>query len=63
MLKRWLSSSVSTSSHSAWLSACIGALRGFIEYVKSHDGVWFASREAIACWYLENHESHIPAKV
>ena len=41
----------------------IGALRGFIEYAESHDGVWFASREEIASWYLENHESHIPGKV
>jgi allantoinase len=38
----------------------IGALRDFIDYAKSHEGVWFASREEIATWYLDNHESHIP---
>jgi allantoinase len=38
----------------------IGALRDFIDYAKSHNRVWFASREEIASWYLENHETHIP---
>ena len=38
----------------------VRALREFIEYAASHKDVWFASREAIASWYLENHESHIP---
>lgn len=38
----------------------MGALKAFIEYVKSHDGVWIASREDIGRWYLANHESHIP---
>jgi peptidoglycan/xylan/chitin deacetylase (PgdA/CDA1 family) len=38
----------------------IGALREFLDYAKSHDGVWFASREEIAAWYLRNYESHIP---
>jgi peptidoglycan/xylan/chitin deacetylase (PgdA/CDA1 family) len=37
-----------------------GALREFIAYAKSHAGVWFATREAIAAWYLGNHASHIP---
>lgn len=37
----------------------IGALRNFIDYAKSHDGVWFASREEIATWYLDIHETHI----
>jgi hypothetical protein len=40
----------------------IGALRDFIEYAKSHDGVWFANREEIASWYLANHEAHIPKR-
>jgi peptidoglycan/xylan/chitin deacetylase (PgdA/CDA1 family) len=39
----------------------IGALRDFIGYARSHDGVWFARREEIAAWYLRNHESHIPS--
>jgi peptidoglycan/xylan/chitin deacetylase (PgdA/CDA1 family) len=38
----------------------VGALRRFIDYAKSHSGVWFASREEIAMWYLQNHENHIP---
>jgi allantoinase len=38
----------------------IRALRDFIEYAASHKDVWFANREAIASWYLENHASHIP---
>ena len=38
----------------------IRALREFLEYAKSHDDVWWATREDIASWYLENHESHIP---
>ena len=37
----------------------IGALRDFIGYAKSHEGVWFASREEIATWYLDIHEAHI----
>lgn len=37
----------------------VRALREFIDYVKGFDGVWFASREEIAEWYLANHESHI----
>ncbi|HEX2241668.1 MAG TPA: polysaccharide deacetylase [Gammaproteobacteria bacterium] len=36
------------------------ALRQFIDYAKSHDGVWFASREEIAAWYMRNHQTHIP---
>jgi peptidoglycan/xylan/chitin deacetylase (PgdA/CDA1 family) len=32
----------------------IGALRRFIEYAKGHEGVWFASRDEIARWWLEN---------
>ena len=38
----------------------IRALREFVEHAKGHDGVWWATREEIAEWYLENHESHIP---
>jgi peptidoglycan/xylan/chitin deacetylase (PgdA/CDA1 family) len=37
----------------------VRALREFIDYVKGFDGVWFASREEIAEWYLANHETHI----
>jgi hypothetical protein len=38
------------------------ALRNFVEYAKAHKGVWFASREELAAWYLENHRSHIPSR-
>ncbi len=37
----------------------VRALREFIDYAKGFQGVWFASREEIAEWYLDNHESHI----
>ncbi|MCZ6548664.1 MAG: polysaccharide deacetylase [Deltaproteobacteria bacterium] len=37
----------------------IRALRDFIEYAKNLDGVWWATREEIASWYLKNHSSHI----
>lgn len=37
----------------------IRALRDFIRYAKQFEGVWFATREEIAEWYLENHSSHI----
>jgi allantoinase len=33
--------------------------REFLAHVKRHDGVWFATREEIATWYLANHASHI----
>ena len=37
----------------------IRALQEFLSYVRGFDDVWFAKREEIADWYLENHESHI----
>lgn len=37
----------------------IRALQDFLAYVKGFDGVWFATREEIADFYLENHASHI----
>ena len=36
--------------------------RKFLKYAKSHKGVWWASREEVAAWYLKNHASHIPPK-
>lgn len=41
----------------------IRALREFIEHAKSLPGVWWATREEIAQWYLQNHESHIPGQL
>ena len=40
----------------------IRAIREFLAYAKSFDDVWWATREEIADWYLENHESHIPTQ-
>jgi len=37
----------------------IRALRDFLAYVTGFDDVWFATREEIAEWYLQNHQSHI----
>lgn len=39
----------------------IRAVREFLEYAKGHDHVWWATREEIAEWYMENHEAHIPS--
>ena len=41
----------------------IGALRDFIEYASARKDVWFPSREEIADWYLQIHETHIPSGV
>jgi peptidoglycan/xylan/chitin deacetylase (PgdA/CDA1 family) len=35
------------------------ALREFLDYVRRFEGVWWATREEIADWYLANHASHI----
>ena len=37
----------------------VRALRDFIAYVKGFEGVWWTTREEIAQWYLENHQTHI----
>lgn len=37
----------------------VRAIREFLEYAKSLDGVWFATREEIADWYLEHSDGHI----
>lgn len=41
----------------------IRALREFIAHAQSLPGVWWATREEIADWYLQNHESHIPGQI
>lgn len=38
----------------------IRALREFIAYAKSHEGVWWCTREELAQWYLKHHKEHIP---
>ncbi len=37
----------------------IRALRDFVNYASQFEDVWFATREGIAEWYLQNHKSHI----
>ena len=37
----------------------VRALREFLEYAKGLGGVWFATREQIASWYMENNAGHI----
>ena len=37
----------------------IRALSEFIAYAKRFDDVWFATREEIAEWYIQNHHTHI----
>ena len=39
----------------------VRAIREFLEYANSFDDVWLATREEIADWYLDNHQSHIPS--
>lgn len=41
----------------------VRALREFIEHAKGLEGVWWATREEIADWYLLNHEGHIPGQL
>lgn len=41
----------------------IRAVREFIEFAKGLDGVWWATREEIADYYTEIHESHIPGQL
>ena len=40
----------------------IRATREFLEYANSFDGVWWATREELADWYIINHKAHIPPK-
>jgi peptidoglycan/xylan/chitin deacetylase (PgdA/CDA1 family) len=40
----------------------VRALREFIQHAQSLPGVWWATREEIADWYLANHESHMPGQ-
>lgn len=41
----------------------VRALREFIEYAQTLDGVWWATREEIADYYLTCHEEHIPGQL
>ena len=35
------------------------AITEFLEFAKGLEGVWFATREGVAEWYMENNEGHI----
>tara|TARA_R110002110_G_scaffold303525_1_gene517592 strand:- start:9986 stop:10903 length:918 start_codon:yes stop_codon:yes gene_type:complete len=37
----------------------IRAIREFLEYAKSLDGVWWTTREELARWYLDNNAGHM----
>jgi len=37
----------------------VRALKEFLAYAKTLPGVWFATREQVASWYLENNKGHI----
>jgi allantoinase len=37
----------------------IRAVQEFLEFAKGLEGVWFAKREEVAEWYLNNHDGHI----
>jgi allantoinase len=41
----------------------VRAIREFIAHAKSLPGVWWATREEIADWYLANHESHFQGQL
>ncbi len=41
----------------------IRALREFIQYAQSLDGIWWATRGEIADWYVANHEAHFPGQL
>ena len=41
----------------------IRALREFIVHAQSLPGIWWATREEIADWYLGVHEDHIPGQL
>lgn len=45
--------------HVAGQAYRVRAIREFLKYAKSLDGVWFATREEIAEWYLQNNAGHI----
>jgi len=46
-------------AHVAGRAFRVRAVREFLEYAKSLDGIWFATREEIAEWYLQNADGHI----
>jgi peptidoglycan/xylan/chitin deacetylase (PgdA/CDA1 family) len=41
----------------------VRALREFIRHAQSKSGVWWATREEIAEWYMLNHGSHFPGQL
>jgi allantoinase len=47
--------------HVAGVPHRVGAIADFLAYAKAHEGVWFATREAVAGHYLTVHADHIKA--
>ena len=41
----------------------VRALREFIAHAQSLPGVWWATREEIADFYIKNHESHFAGQL
>jgi hypothetical protein len=41
----------------------VRALREFIQHAQSLPGVWWATREQIADWYLAYHADHFPGQL
>lgn len=41
----------------------IRALREFIAHAQGLDGIWWTTREAIADWYMANHQDHFPGQL
>jgi len=50
---------VGLHSHVSGRAYRVRAVREFLNYAKSLDGVWFTTREEIAEWYLQNNAGHI----
>ena len=40
----------------------VRAVREFITHAKSLPGIWWATREEIASWYLQHHAEHFPGQ-
>jgi len=45
--------------HVAGRAYRVRAVKEFLDFAKGLDGVWFATREEIADWYLANSDGHI----
>ena len=55
----WRMMNVGLHPHVAGRAYRVRAVKEFLDFAKKQPGVWFATREQIATWYLENHKGHI----